>query len=160
MNQDATFQKQGSMHLLQELSERKVKGDWFDRGLLFSQLLTTESLIWLQIFPATELPKVREGQNIEFTVDGLPGKTFTGSIKRVNPMVTASDRSGRIQAEVKNPDGLLKRRSLYQRGKNRNWRKKTGSDCSKETALMSLDIEKALLLLFAVKLLTRQFSGM
>lgn len=132
------------------VSERKVdKGDWFDRGAPLFTVVDNRILDLTANVPATELPKVKEGQNIEFTVDGLPGKTFTGSIKRVNPMVTTSDRSGRIQAEVRNPDGLLKG-GVFARGKIVIEERKQALTVPK-TALMSLDIEKSTAVLFAVK---------
>lgn len=64
-------------------------------------------------------------------------------------MVTASDRSGRIQAEVQNSDGQLKG-GIFARGKIVIEEKKQALTVPK-TALMSLDIEKGTAMLFAIK---------
>jgi RND family efflux transporter MFP subunit len=64
---------------------------------------------------AADLAQVAEGQVLSFAVDGIVNRTFEGRIKRVNPVVSSADRSGRIMAEVDNADGQLKG-GLYARG--------------------------------------------
>jgi len=58
--------------------------------------------------PSVDSARVRVGQQLEFSVDSFPGKTFSGRVMFVNPELTAADRSLRVIAEVKNPDELLK----------------------------------------------------
>lgn len=65
---------------------------------------------------ATEAGRVREGQLLEFTVDPLPGRTFNGTIKRVNPEFSSQDRSLKVIAEVDNADLALKG-GLFIRGR-------------------------------------------
>lgn len=89
--------------------QRKVDvGDWVDKGALLFSIVDNRVLDFTANVPATDLAQVREGQVLTFSVDGLPGRVFNGTIKRINPMVNNSDRSGRIQAEVRNEDGALK----------------------------------------------------
>ncbi|MEN6441509.1 MAG: efflux RND transporter periplasmic adaptor subunit [Syntrophobacter sp.] len=94
---------QGTVH------QRKVDaGDWVDKGSLLFSIVDNREFDFTANVAAVDLYQITEGQLITFTVDGLPDRSFSGSIKRVNPMVAASDRTGRIQAEVENRDGILK----------------------------------------------------
>jgi RND family efflux transporter MFP subunit len=56
------------------------------------------------------------GQPLEFTVDALPGKTFTGKVMFINPELSAADRSLRVIAEVTN-DGELLKGGLFAKGR-------------------------------------------
>jgi RND family efflux transporter MFP subunit len=58
--------------------------------------------------PSTRLADVRVGQNIEFSTDALPGRTFTGKVMFINPAIDAASRSAKVIAEVVNTDGALK----------------------------------------------------
>jgi len=58
--------------------------------------------------PSTRLGAVRVGQPLEFPVDALPGRTFTGEVRFINPAVDEVGRSGRVIAEVRNLDSTLK----------------------------------------------------
>lgn len=99
------------------ISERKVDiGDFLDKGTMLFTIVDNRLLDFTATVPATDLPLVAEGQPLLFTVDGMPERTFEGRIKRVNPMVSSTDRSGRILAEVRNTEGLL-RGGLYARGR-------------------------------------------
>jgi RND family efflux transporter MFP subunit len=66
--------------------------------------------------PSRELASVRPGQRLTFCVDSLPGRSFTGRILHLNPVVDPADRSCRVTAEVRNGDGLLKG-GLFVRGR-------------------------------------------
>jgi len=58
--------------------------------------------------PSSQLAAVKVGQSIEFTTDALPGRTFTGKVKFINPTIDEASRSARVVVEVPNPDGQLK----------------------------------------------------
>ncbi|MCM2358788.1 MAG: efflux RND transporter periplasmic adaptor subunit [Geobacteraceae bacterium] len=60
--------------------------------------------------------RVRVGQPLEFTVDSLPGKTFTGRVMYINPELSAADRSLKVIAEVRN-DGELLKGGLFAKGR-------------------------------------------
>ncbi len=123
------------------VSERMVNdGDWVDKGTPLFTVVDNRILDLTANVPATAFPDVREGQNLTFTVDGLPEKIFTGIVKRLNPVVNQADRSGRIQAEVKNPESVL-RGGIFARGKIVIGEKKQALTVPK-IALMSFDAEK------------------
>ncbi len=58
--------------------------------------------------PSSESARVKVGQPLEFTVDALPGKVFSGKVMFVNPELTAADRSLKVIAEIDNRQEILK----------------------------------------------------
>jgi len=66
--------------------------------------------------PSADSARVKVGQPLEFTVDALPGRTFTGRVMYINPEFSSVDRSLRVIAEVKN-DGELLKGGLFAKGR-------------------------------------------
>ena len=58
--------------------------------------------------PSSQLAAVKVGQSIEFTTVALPGRTFTGKVKFINPTIDEASRSAKVVVEVPNSDGQLK----------------------------------------------------
>jgi membrane fusion protein (multidrug efflux system) len=54
------------------------------------------------------LGAVRPGQRIELGVDAFPGRTFTGEVFAIDPLVDESGRSILLRAKLPNPDNLLR----------------------------------------------------
>jgi RND family efflux transporter MFP subunit len=52
--------------------------------------------------------RIKPGQPLEFSVDALPGRTFTGTVMFINPELSSADRSLKVIAEVKNVPEILK----------------------------------------------------
>jgi RND family efflux transporter MFP subunit len=52
--------------------------------------------------------KVRQGQEAIITTDAFSGKTFTGRIARIAPMLKEQSRQARVEIEIPNSDELLK----------------------------------------------------
>ncbi len=65
--------------------------------------------VWL-VLEAYEkdLPWLSYGQEIEFTVAGLPGETFSAQISYIDPLVNTKTRSVTVRAVLNNPQGRLK----------------------------------------------------
>jgi RND family efflux transporter MFP subunit len=57
--------------------------------------------------PAEDLTDVRLGLPVDFTVNGYPGRHFTGRITRVNPVADPATRQVRIIASIPNAGGTL-----------------------------------------------------
>lgn len=55
-----------------------------------------------------DYPKVIIGQKAVVTTDAYPGRTFTGGITRIAPLLKESSRQARVEVEVPNPDLVLK----------------------------------------------------
>jgi len=58
--------------------------------------------------PEIHLADIEPGQEIEVRVDALAGKTFTGKIYAIDPMVDVNGRSLKIRARVSNSTGELR----------------------------------------------------
>lgn len=58
--------------------------------------------------PAIYLQDLKQGLKVNGTVEGLPGRTFTGEVATVNTQVDPVTRAVRIRAIVPNPDLLLR----------------------------------------------------
>jgi RND family efflux transporter MFP subunit len=52
--------------------------------------------------------RIKPGQPVEFSVDALPGRTFTGKVMFINPELSTADRSLKVIAEVQNVPETLK----------------------------------------------------
>ncbi|HTK37847.1 MAG TPA: efflux RND transporter periplasmic adaptor subunit [Pyrinomonadaceae bacterium] len=67
------------------------------------------SVLRLKIdIPEQSLGKVATGQNISLQVSAYPDRNFAGTVVRMSPSVNATARTLTVEAEVPNPDGLLK----------------------------------------------------
>ncbi|MES2885210.1 MAG: efflux RND transporter periplasmic adaptor subunit [Pseudomonadota bacterium] len=58
--------------------------------------------------PASEVPLIKVGQSVRFTVDGFGSRPFEGKVERINPVAEAGSRSLKVYLSVPNPDGSLK----------------------------------------------------
>jgi membrane fusion protein (multidrug efflux system) len=58
--------------------------------------------------PEILLTDVRVGQSVDIAVDALPGRSFTGTIYAIAPVVDVNGRSLRVRARLPNPDGILR----------------------------------------------------
>jgi RND family efflux transporter MFP subunit len=58
--------------------------------------------------PSVDSAKIKAGQALDFTVDSIPGKTFSGRVMFVNPELSSADRSLKVIAEVRNVPEQLK----------------------------------------------------
>jgi len=90
------------------------------------------------IVPSGEMASVRVGQPLTFSTDALPGKTFTGKVMFINPVVNESDRSVKVTAQVENASEQLKG-GLYVKGRIITG-KRTGILKVPRAALLSWDV--------------------
>ena len=66
------------------------------------QQLTLEAQV-----PSSEIPRVKVGQEVQFRVEGYPGRTFAGKVARINPTVEMGSRSMLVYISVNNADNAL-----------------------------------------------------
>ena len=52
--------------------------------------------------------RIRAGQRVRLTVQGMPADSFTGTVDRVSPVAEAGTRSIKVYLTLANPDGLLR----------------------------------------------------
>jgi len=58
--------------------------------------------------PQKQLGKIKQGQDVTFSVDAFPEKSFTGSVQAISPRVNQGTRNVEVRVSVPNPDGLLR----------------------------------------------------
>lgn len=98
-----------------EIVERNaVRGSLVEMGKpLFT--LADRSTMWAMLnIPEKNLAHVRVGQQVEFNVESLPGKTFGGKLTWIAAQVDERTRMAKARAEIANPDGVLKAQMFAQ----------------------------------------------
>jgi membrane fusion protein (multidrug efflux system) len=58
--------------------------------------------------PASEVPRVKIGQEVQFRVDGFAQRAFAGKVARINPTTEAGSRSMLVYVSVDNSDAALR----------------------------------------------------
>jgi Cu(I)/Ag(I) efflux system membrane fusion protein len=89
-------------------SLKKNEGDYVRQGeVLFD--VADLSQVWA-VFDAYEsdLPHISLGQMTEFTSQAIPGKTFTGTVSFIDPVIDPVTRIARVRAELGNSHLQLK----------------------------------------------------
>lgn len=99
----------------EEGDQTRVVGERFvDEGALLQvnqpivSILQNNPLTAVVYVIERDYPKVMIGQQAVVTTDAYPGKTFTGGITRIAPLLKESSRQARMEVEVPNPDLTLK----------------------------------------------------
>lgn len=88
--------------------------------------------------PSFETELLREGQPLVFSTDAVPGRTFRGQVRFINPSVNRLDRSVQVIAAVPNVPEVLKG-GLFVQGKIITEQRK-GVRQVPRTALISWDV--------------------
>jgi len=65
--------------------------------------------------PASDIPRVKLGQEVQFKVDGFGARNFAGKVLRINPAAEAGSRAMLVYIGVDNPDGVL-RAGMFAKG--------------------------------------------
>jgi membrane fusion protein, multidrug efflux system len=99
--------------------------------------------------PSSQMAAVKLGQPVQFTTDGVPGKSFTGKVMFINPEVSEADRSLKVIAEVPNVPEQLKG-GLFAKGKIVTGSRSGVIQVPRGT-LSALDLEKRTGSLFVVE---------
>jgi RND family efflux transporter MFP subunit len=99
----------------EQADETRVIGERFvDEGALLKANEPIVSILENSILTGVihvieqDYPKVRITQKATITTDAYPGKTFTGQVVRIAPMLKESSRQARVEVQIPNDDGLLK----------------------------------------------------
>jgi len=76
-----------------------------------SKIYTTADLdhVWIMLDAyESDLQWLRFAQQVEFTAEAYPGRTFTGQIAFISPVLSEGQRTVNVRVNVDNKDGLLK----------------------------------------------------
>ncbi len=91
------------------------------------------------LIPSGRSAAVRVGQELDFTVDAYPGRTFAGRVMHINPSADPVSRSVKVMADVANPTGDL-RGGTFVKGRLRTGQRE-GVLQIPRVALLSWDVE-------------------
>jgi RND family efflux transporter MFP subunit len=72
------------------------------------RIINTQVLELTVTVPSGEMGALRMGQLLTFSTDAIAGKTYTGKVMFINPVVNEADRSVKVIAEVENVPEQLK----------------------------------------------------
>ena len=83
-------------------------GDYVKEGFALFQVVDL-SHVWV-LFDAYEsdLPWIKKGDQAEFTIQSLPGKTYKGKVTFIDPFINASTRVAKVRIELDNPKMEIK----------------------------------------------------
>ncbi|HHO75176.1 MAG TPA: efflux RND transporter periplasmic adaptor subunit, partial [Deltaproteobacteria bacterium] len=93
---------------------RYVSERFIDEGAMLSANTPIVSIIDIDTLKAViyvierDYPRVRSGQASEITTDAYPGRTFSGIIDRIAPVLKEAARQARVEIAIVNPDKILK----------------------------------------------------
>jgi Cu(I)/Ag(I) efflux system membrane fusion protein len=101
------------LHLIAPISgtvveKHAVEGQYIKEGEPIYRLADL-STVWLmlQLFPE-DAAAVRYGQKVEAEVQSAPGRTFTGRVAFIDPLVDPQTRTVGVRVVIPNPQGLLR----------------------------------------------------
>jgi Cu(I)/Ag(I) efflux system membrane fusion protein len=97
-----------SPHAGQVLEKNVQLGSYVKTGdVLFT--IVDHSRVWLNLeVYESELVFMREDLPVTFTIEALPGKTFTGKIAYIDHLIDAQRRIARVRVDVPNPENRIK----------------------------------------------------
>ncbi len=90
------------------IGRRVNNGDHVDQGTVLFDV-TDLSHVWV-MFDAYEsdLPFIKTGDRLAFTIQALPGNNFTGNIIFIDPVIDPVTRVAKVRVEINNESGRLK----------------------------------------------------
>ncbi len=83
-------------------------GEYFDTGKkLF--LIANLNVVWINIEAyEADIPFLKYGQDVDFSSEAYPGRTFKSKVAFIQPFVNESTRTVKVRLNTENRDGLLK----------------------------------------------------
>ena len=90
------------------ISKNVNQGDYVNTGTVLFDVANL-SQVWA-VFDAYEsdLPFLKVGDRLSYTLQSLPSKTFSGRISFINPILDPSSRTAKVRVETANPRMELK----------------------------------------------------
>ncbi len=90
------------------LTKRVNQGDYVQQGAALYEVADLSS-VWV-LFDAYEsdLPWIKKGDGVSFSLESLPGKKFSGKVSFIDPVVNPTTRVAQVRVEASNPGGELK----------------------------------------------------
>ena len=89
-------------------ARRVNNGDYVSQGSLLYEV-SDLSRVWI-LFDAYEsdLPFLKKGDKVEFSIQALPGISYSGNIMFIDPVIDPVNRVAKVRLEMSNPGAKLK----------------------------------------------------
>lgn len=84
------------------------KGDYVGRGDVLLEVADLSNVWVILDAYESDLPLMRVGQKIRFTLTSVPGTEFTSTIAFIDPLIDPRTRTASVRAEAANPGLVLK----------------------------------------------------
>lgn len=101
-------------------------GDYVERGMPLYEIADLSSVWILFDVYESDIPWVKVGNKVSYTIQSLPGETFEGTISFLDPMINPQTRVATARIEVKNAENKLKP-EMFASGIVKNNISKTGT---------------------------------
>lgn len=90
------------------IEKEAVQGMYVETGMRIYTIADL-SRVWVMLEAyESDLAWLRYGQEVSFTTEAYPGRTFSGRIAFIDPVLNAATRTVRVRVNVDNADGRLK----------------------------------------------------
>lgn len=83
-------------------------GDYVHQGMPIYEIADLSSLWVLFDVYESDIPWVKVGDKVQYTIQSLPGESFEGTISFIDPLINPQTRVASARVEVKNPKSNLK----------------------------------------------------
>jgi len=83
-------------------------GDYIGQGEPLYKIADLSEVWVLFDVYESDMQWVKKGDQVDFTVASLPGKTFSGTIDFIDPIINSNTRVAKARVSIKNPDNQLK----------------------------------------------------
>ncbi|GIV33743.1 MAG: cation transporter [Chitinophagales bacterium] len=90
------------------ISKQVKLGDYILRGQTIYQIADLSKVWVLFDVYESDLPWVKKGDKVEFTIPSLPGEQFSGTITFIDPVIHPKTRVASARVEIANPGMKLK----------------------------------------------------
>ena len=91
------------------ITAKKVDlGDYVGQGMPIYEIADLSSLWVLFDVYESDMPWVKVGNKISYTIQSLPGETFEGVVTFIDPLINPQTRVASARVEVKNSENKLK----------------------------------------------------
>lgn len=84
------------------------QGDYLERGMPIYQIANLDKVWVLFDLYESDLNWVKEGSQVAYTVQSIPGETFEGTISFIDPILNDNTRVATARIEVDNSNGQFK----------------------------------------------------
>ncbi len=99
------------------VSEKQVSaGDVVQPGAAMLTVVNPSTMRIEATVPVSRIEELRVGMPVEFVVSGFEGRSFEGTVDRINPSVDAASRQVRVYVTIPNQQGTLVS-GLYAQGR-------------------------------------------